>query len=174
MDFLMTRIELDCGMPEYADNSGKYLSELFSLLDEKQIMRTNGGYRTFLNNLKCLKEDFMCGQLAIAYDKNITFLKNEQYLKVFNRYIKNICEFIQFYFNSRNNFLFLEEKPICAFNQKTIENSFSELIVNAIRIKENMSGQFCKIDIISSGKKVKLMDKIKNSSDFLTILDNEN
>ena len=168
MDFLMTRIKLDCGIPKYADNPGKYLSELFGLLDEKQILRTNGGYRTFLNNLKCFEEDFICGKLVIAYDKNIAFLKNDQYLKVFNRYIKNICEFIQFYFNSRNNFLFLEEKPICAFNQKTIENSFSELIVNAIRIKENMSGQFCKVDIISSGKKVKLMDKIKNGSDFLT------
>ena len=169
MDFLMTRIKLDCGMPKYADNSGKYLSELFSLLDEKQIMRTNGGYRTFLKDLKCFEEDFICGQFVIAYDKNITFLKNGQYLKVFNRYIKNVCEFIQFYFNSRNNFLFLEEKSICAFNQKTVENLFSELIANAVRIKENMSGQPYKVNIVSSGKKVKLMDKIKNSSDFLTI-----
>lgn len=171
MDFFMNRIKLDCGMPKYADNPGKYLSELFGLLDEKQILRTNGGYRTFLKNLKCFDEDFVSGQLVIAYDKNITFLKNDQYLKVFNRYIKNICEFIQFYFNSRNNFLFLEEKSICVFDQKTIGNLFSELIVNAIRIKENMGDQSYKVDIIPLGKKVKLMDKIKNGSDFLIIPD---
>ena len=52
------------------------------------------------------------------------------------------------------------------------ENSDAD--IGFLGLKENMGDQSYKVDIIPLGKKVKLMDKIKNGSDFLTIPDSGN
>ncbi|MHB1661540.1 MAG: hypothetical protein ACYCSQ_04210 [bacterium] len=148
MDFLMARIKLDCGISEYADNSGKHLSEIFYELDKKQIICKNGDYKIFLKNLKDFKDDFICGQIVIVCGKNKR-------------------ELINFYFNTGNNFLFVEEKLVFIFGLKTIEAVFSVLINNGIKILKNMEDCVPAASIVYLDKKVKLMKNIEDHSDFI-------